>query len=82
MLSQQRTRDHLTEARCECDAGDKRRDAKDTKQEQFIRIGAECSLDVLLKSEGYGIVRVNHEEEVFDIECWPRDADPTAADTE
>jgi len=35
-----------------------------------------------LKSEGYGIVRVKHDEEAFGIECWPRDVDPTNRDAE
>ncbi|HEY8567695.1 MAG TPA: alkaline phosphatase D family protein [Microbulbifer sp.] len=29
-----------------------------------------------LKSEGYGIVRVNHDQRTYTLECWPWDADP------
>ena len=34
------------------------------------------------KREGYGIVRVNHDEETFVIECWSAIADPSADDAE
>lgn len=34
------------------------------------------------RSDGYGVVRVNHEDEVFVIECWPWFVDPTADDAE
>ena len=33
--------------------------------------------DGKLKSEGYGIVKVNHQKEQFLLECWPWDADPS-----
>ncbi|WP_227378856.1 alkaline phosphatase D family protein [Haladaptatus halobius] len=42
--------------------------------------GSRHVFDRQLKSEGYGIVHVNHDEEVFYIECWPQNTDPTAAD--
>lgn len=32
--------------------------------------------DRALKSEGYGIVRVNHKMQYFELECWPWDVDP------
>jgi alkaline phosphatase D len=44
--------------------------------------GSRRVFDRQLKKEGYGIVRVNHDEEKFVIECWPRDCDPTAGDAE
>lgn len=34
--------------------------------------------DRMLRSEGYGIVRVDHEEDAFVLECWPWDENPTA----
>ncbi|MFS1438533.1 alkaline phosphatase D family protein [Shewanella sp. 10N.286.48.A6] len=33
--------------------------------------------DRSLKSEGYGIVKVNHHAEQFEFECWEWDTDPT-----
>ncbi len=36
--------------------------------------------DRRLKSEGYGIIRVEHEAKRFVIECWPWTVDPNAAD--
>ena len=32
--------------------------------------------DRKLKSEGYGIVRVNRRAQEFVLECWPWDVDP------
>jgi alkaline phosphatase D len=34
--------------------------------------------DRTLKSEGYGIVRVDGKARAFTIECWPWDVDPAA----
>ena len=34
--------------------------------------------DRRLKSEGYGIIRVNHESREFTLECWPWNVDPAA----
>lgn len=33
------------------------------------------------RSDGYGIVRVDHDAKQFVLECWPRDGDPHAPDT-
>lgn len=35
-----------------------------------------------LRSDGYGIVRVDHDADTFVVECWPWDADPTTADNQ
>ncbi|HET7474686.1 MAG TPA: alkaline phosphatase D family protein [Dermatophilaceae bacterium] len=35
--------------------------------------------DRVVKSEGYGIVRINHADATVRLECWPWDEDPTAA---
>ena len=35
-----------------------------------------------LRSEGYGVVRVDHDDGAFAIECWPWDADPTDPDAQ
>ncbi|BFM13274.1 hypothetical protein R50072_34270 [Simiduia litorea] len=32
--------------------------------------------DRSLKSEGYGIIKVNHKDKHFDLECWPWEANP------
>lgn len=37
-------------------------------------------LDPDLKSEGYGVLRVSHQREEFEFECWPTKMDPTAPD--
>ena len=34
--------------------------------------------DRRLKSEGYGLVRVDKKRRTFVLDCWPHDADPTA----
>ncbi len=39
-------------------------------------------LDRQLRNEGYGIVRVNQDEEAFTIECWPWDESPSATEAE
>jgi alkaline phosphatase D len=36
-------------------------------------------LDRRLKSEGYGIVRVDREQGAYTLECWPWEVDPAAA---
>lgn len=39
-------------------------------------------LDRRLKSEGYGLIRVDREREAFHIECWPWNEDPSGPDAE
>lgn len=34
--------------------------------------------DRALKSEGYGLVEVNHKQATYTFECWPWDANPTS----
>ena len=36
--------------------------------------------DTRLKSEGYGIIRVQKLQKKYVIECWPRDVDPRGSD--
>lgn len=38
--------------------------------------GMQFLSDPALKSEGYGLIRVNHQKKYFDIECWPWNANP------
>jgi alkaline phosphatase D len=37
-------------------------------------------LDRDRSTDGYGVVRIDHDEETFVVECWPWNADPTAGD--
>lgn len=46
------------------------------------REGGSHIFDRRLKREGYGIVRVNHDDEAFVVECWPRTVDPSDPDAE
>lgn len=43
---------------------------------KHVSNGMQFMSDPKLKSEGYGVIRVNHEKKHFDIECWPWEANP------
>lgn len=49
---------------------------------QHIEGRTQSVLDRQLKSEGYGLIRVDREQEVFQIECWPWDENPTTPNAE